>query len=139
MKTVRMLLVAIMAVFTINSASAQGKINAVIHEIENLENADIVYSEKRGPESKKIYKITKIIKFKDKALAEKLIDAMKTERTNAVSYEIVNRQRIYKIKFLKENNIDSLEISLIRRDGGWTISFVKQGHMACDGSYPDWE
>ena len=139
MKTVRMLLVAIMAVFTINSASAQGKINAVIHEIENLENADIVYSEKRGPESKKIYKITKIIKFKDKALAEKFIDAMKTERTNAVSYEIVNRQRIYKIKFLKENNIDSLEISLIRRDGGWTISFVKQGHMACDGSYPDWE
>lgn len=139
MKTVRMLLVAIMAVFTINSASAQGKINAVIHEIENLENADIVYSEKRGPESKKIYKITKVIKFKDKALAEKLIDAMKTERTNAVSYEIVNRQRIYKIKFLKENNIDSLEISLIRRDGGWTISFVKQGHMACDGSYPDWE
>ena len=134
-----MLLVAIMAVFTINSASAQGKINAVIHEIENLENADIVYSEKRGPESKKIYKITKVIKFKDKALAEKLIDAMKTERTNAVSYEIVNRQRIYKIKFLKENNIDSLEISLIRRDGGWTISFVKQGHMACDGSYPDWE
>ena len=139
MKTVRMLLVAIMAVFTINSASAQGKINAVIHEIENLENADIVYSEKRGPESKKIYKITKVIKFKDKALAEKLIDAMKTERTNAVSYEIVNRQRIYKIKFLKENNIDSREISLIRRDGGWTISFVKQGHMACDGSYPDWE
>ena len=139
MKTVRMLLVAIMVVFTINSASAQGKINAVIHEIENLENADIVYSEKRGPESKKIYKITKVIKFKDKALAEKLIDAMKTERTNAVSYEIVNRQRIYKIKFLKENNIDSLEISLIRRDGGWTISFVKQGHMACDGSYPDWE
>ncbi len=139
MKTVRMLLVAIMAVFTINSASAQGKINAVIHEIENLENADIVYSEKRGPESKKIYKITKVIKFKDKALAEKLIDAMKTERINAVSYEIVNRQRIYKIKFLKENNIDSLEISLIRRDGGWTISFVKQGHMACDGSYPDWE
>lgn len=139
MKTLRMLLVAIMAVFTINSASAQGKINAVIHEIENLENADIVYSEKRGPKSKKIYKITKVIKFKDKALAEKLIDAMKTERTNAVSYEIVNRQRIYKIKFLKENNIDSLEISLIRRDGGWTISFVKQGHMACDGSYPDWE
>lgn len=139
MKTVRMLLVAIMAVFTINSASAQGKINAVIHEIENLENADIVYREKRGPESKKIYKITKVIKFKDKALAEKLIDAMKTERANAVSYEIVNRQRIYKIKFLKENNIDSLEICLIRRDGGWTISFVKQGHMACDGSYPDWE
>lgn len=139
MKKIRCVMMAMFSLVAIVSASAQGRINAIIHEIENLETTDVIYSEKRGPESKKIYKITKIVKFKSNDYADKLIEAMKADRVNAVSYEFQRKRRIYKIKFLKENNIDSLEISLIKRDGGWTISFVKQGHMACDGSYPDWE
>ncbi len=136
-------LILILSMIAITSCmSAQRQINDVIRKIESEKQAKVVYSEKRGPKSHKVYKIAETISFQSDELAKQLLNAINAERKNSVSYEIINNNNTYIIKFQNENKIDKYEILFKKRRSGiykYFISLKKEGHKACDGSYPEWE
>lgn len=117
---------------------AQEKINTVVNEIEKNNTTKVIYSEKRNPQNKKVYKISKHITFYDKELKEKLQKAISEERENSESYKVLTNCVI--IKFSDNLGENTLEIgAFLNRQGGWSVMIKKQGYKACDGSYPEWE
>ena len=117
---------------------AQEKISAVVKEIEKKNTTKVIYSEKRDPQNKKVYKISKHITFYDKELKEKLQKAISEDRENSTSYKVLTNCVI--IKFSDNTGENTLEIgTFLNRQAGWSIMIKKQGYKACDGSYSDWE
>ena len=72
MKVVKLIIFALMVSVASLNGVAQKKISHVVKEIEKEKTTKVIYSEKRDPQNKKVYKISKHVTFYDKDLKEKL-------------------------------------------------------------------
>lgn len=80
-------------------AVAQGKIDKAVAEVEKSQGVSITCTEKRGPETKQVYKMSKVIKFTDKRLATKVTEAIIAESENAIEYTRIDTE-IYQVIFV---------------------------------------
>ena len=80
-------------------AVAQGKIDKAVAEVEKRQGVSITCTEKRDPETKQVYKMSKVIKFTDKRLATKVTEAIIAESENAIEYTRIDTE-IYQVIFV---------------------------------------
>lgn len=80
-------------------AVAQGKIDKAVAEVEKSQGVSITCTEKRDPETKQVYKMSKVIKFTDKRLATKVTEAIIAESENAIEYTRIDTD-IYQVIFV---------------------------------------
>lgn len=80
-------------------AVAQGKIDKAVAEVEKSQVVSITCTEKRDPETKQVYKMSKVIKFTDKRLATKVTEAIIAESENAIEYTRIDTE-IYQVIFV---------------------------------------
>lgn len=80
-------------------AVAQGKIDKAVAEVEKSQGVSITCTEKRDPETKQVYKMSKVIKFTDKRLATKVTEAIIAESENAIEYTRIDTE-IYQVIFV---------------------------------------
>lgn len=138
MKVVKLIIFALMVSVASLNGVAQKKISHVVKEIEKEKTTKVIYSEKRDPQNKKVYKISKHVTFYNKNLREKLLEAISAERENSVSYKVLTNCVI--IKFSDGTGENTLEIgAFLSRKDNWSIMIKKTGYKACDGSFPDWD
>lgn len=78
---------------------AQGKIDKAVTEVEKSQGVSITCTEKRDPETKRLYKMSKVIKFTDKRLANKVTEAIIEESENAIEYTRIDSD-IYQVIFI---------------------------------------
>lgn len=78
---------------------AQGKIDKAVAEVEKSQGVSITCTEKRDPETKQVYKMSKVIKFTDKRLATKVTEAIIAESENAIEYTRIDTE-IYQVIFV---------------------------------------
>lgn len=81
-------------------AVAQGKIDKAVAEVEKSQGVSITCTEKRDPETKQVYKMSKVIKFTDKRLATKVTEAIIAESENAIEYTRIDTE-IYQVIFVE--------------------------------------
>lgn len=138
MNVVKLIIFALMVSVVSLNGVAQKKISHAVKDIEKEKTTRVIYSEKRDPKNKKVYKINKHVTFYDKDLKEKLLEAFSAERENSVSYKVLSNCII--IKFSDGSGENTLEIgAFLNRKDNWSIMIKKTGYKACDGSFPDWE
>lgn len=71
---------------------AQHSIDSAMKALENAKSVtNEVYSERRNPTTKEIESASYLFEFTDNKLADKIIDAMRKERSKACAYEMSNR------------------------------------------------
>lgn len=92
---VRNLLILI-AVLVGLSASAQGRIDRVIDDLEKKNDVETTYTERRTAKSHKLYRITMILDFKKDEYYNRLAKAFEEERDKSVSAVKTRDQRTYK-------------------------------------------
>ena len=80
-------------------AVAQGKIDKAVAEVEKSQGVSITCTEKGDPETKQVYKMSKVIKFTDKRLATKVTEAIIAESENAIEYTRIDTE-IYQVIFV---------------------------------------
>ena len=80
-------------------AVAQGKIDKAVAEVEKSQGVSIPCTENRAPETKQVYKMSKVIKFTDKRLATKVTEAIIAESENAIEYTRIDTE-IYQVIFV---------------------------------------
>lgn len=131
----RFILVLIMMSVGVSTISAQQKINKVIREIEGVSGVNIIYSEKRNPQTKKMDLISESITFYHGDMAAKLIKAFEAERENAVIYKTIDKS-VYSIKFADKSEKNTYEINLYLSSGTYFVSIKKRGPKS--DSYPHW-
>lgn len=85
------------------SIFAQSNIDKVIAKIEADPSSSVTCTEKRNIETKKTYKVSKVIKFENKELALKLRDAIKSDSKEAIEYTRVDN-RMYYVIFMNGNS-----------------------------------
>ena len=78
------------------SGHAQSAIEKVVKQLESVKEADITYSERRDPSTKKIIKSSRIITFKSDYYAQRLEEAFEKERENAISSTRGKNYYLYK-------------------------------------------
>lgn len=120
MRTIAIIFISAFIGFVSLNASAQAKIDKAIAEIENDANLSLTCTEKRDPETKKTYKISKVIKTQKKSIAQKVRDAIVAESKNAVEYTRTNNESYYVV--FKEDN-SKMEYYLSKnKSGSWIIT-----------------
>lgn len=120
MRTIAIIFISAFIGFVSLNASAQAKIDKAIAEIENDANLSLTCTEKRDPETKKTYKISKVIKTQKKSIAQKVRDAIVAESKNAVEYTRTNNESYY-VVFQDENS--KMEYYLSKNESGsWIIT-----------------
>lgn len=120
MRTIAIIFISALIGFVSLNASAQAKIDKAIAEIENDANLSLTCTEKRDPETKKTYKISKVIKTQNKSIAQKVRDAIVAESKNAVEYTRTNNESYY-VVFQDENS--KMEYYLSKnKSGSWIIT-----------------
>lgn len=91
--------VTILLVMSTLMSVAQGKIDKAVAEVEKSQGVSITCTEKRDPETKQVYKMSKVIKFTDKRLATKVTEAIIAESENAIEYTRIDT-KIYQVIFV---------------------------------------
>lgn len=91
--------VTILLVMSTLMSVAQGKIDKAVAEVEKSQGVSITCTEKRDPETKQVYKMSKVIKFTDKRLATKVTEAIIAESENAIEYTRIDTE-IYQVIFV---------------------------------------
>ena len=91
--------VTILLAMSTMMAVAQGKIDKAVAEVEKSQGVSITCTEKRDPETKQVYKMSKVIKFTDKRLATKVTEAIIAESENAIEYTRIDTE-IYQVIFV---------------------------------------
>lgn len=120
MRTIAIIFISAFIGFVSLNASAQAKIDKAIAEIENDANLSLTCTEKRDPETKKTYKISKVIKTQNKSIAQKVRDAIVAESKNAVEYTRTNNESYY-VVFQDGNS--KMEYYLSKnKSGSWIIT-----------------
>lgn len=99
MNLIKKISVAILLAMSTLMAVAQGKIDKAVAEVEKSQGVSITCTEKRDPETKRLYKMSKVIKFTDKQLAAKVTDAIIEESENAIEYTRIDSE-IYQVIFI---------------------------------------
>ena len=106
------------------SASAQSSIEKIIEPLEDGDKgASVVYREKRNPQTRAIVESSLFLTFTDNKLANKIIEAIKKERTNSVDYSAYNEKRgkTYRIKFVDKDGGTS-EYGLYQEGSKWSLT-----------------
>lgn len=78
------------------AASAQGRIDRVIDDLEKKNDVETTYTERRTAKSHKLYRTTMIINFKKDEYYKRLAKAFEDERDKSVSAIKTRDQRTYK-------------------------------------------
>lgn len=91
--------VTILLVMSTLMSVAQGKIDKAVAEVEKSQGVSLTCTEKRDPETKQVYKMSKVIKFTDKRLATKVTEAIIAESENAIEYTRIDTE-IYQVIFV---------------------------------------
>lgn len=115
MKSLRILLFALLIAAPFGGAFAQQSINRVISSIESDTRNPVEYvacNERRNPKNKKIYKSSKVIILKNSKQIEQVIAAIKKERVHSTSYE-ESSNKVFKIVF--SNNSELLCYTLVKQ------------------------
>ncbi|MDE6467459.1 MAG: DUF5024 domain-containing protein [Muribaculaceae bacterium] len=127
-----MLLVVVAAL----PAAAQDKIDKVLADLERKDDVTTTYSERRTRKKHKLYRITSVLTFTNKAYYQRLEKAFEDERANAVSAIKNNGARNYRFK----GNKTESSYSLSHNNGKYTVSkswrdtSVSEGDDASDNS-----
>lgn len=135
MRILRFILVLIMMSVGVSTISAQQKINKVIREIERISGVNIIYSEKRNPQTRKLELISESITFYHGDMAAKLIKAFEAERENAVTYKTIDKS-VYSITFADDSEKNTYEINFYLSSGTYFVSIKKRGSKSA--TYPNW-
>lgn len=111
------------AVFSLLPAvncQAQERIQKVVDQICKNNDDGIIYVEKRNAHTKKVWSRKLVIQWNSGKEYDQLLDAIKKEKPNSVSYETVNN-RVIKICF--DHNGKSARYTLIRgtASGQWML------------------
>lgn len=109
MKTLTSILTLLIICCFSMGVSAQSAIDKVIEKIEKNQAATITCTEKRNPETKKPYKMSKVIKIKMCPEIDELSAAIIDESKNAIEYTRIDN-RYYAVKYIDGN--DRMEYSL---------------------------
>lgn len=109
MKTLTSILTLLIICCFSMGASAQSAIDKVIEKIEKNKTATITCTEKRNPETKKPYKMSKVIKIKMCPEIDELCEAIMADSKNAIEYTRIDN-RYYAVKYIEGN--DRMEYSL---------------------------
>lgn len=109
---------------------AQQSIDSAMKALENAKSVtNEVYSERRNPSTKEIESASYLFEFTDNKLADKIIEAMRKERSKACAYEMSNRHSnsmVYSISFQDSKGSFSKYTLLQRGSSKWMLS-VKKG------------
>ena len=117
-------------------AAAQDKIDKVLADLERKDDVTTTYSERRTRKKHKLYRITSVLTFTNKAYYQRLEKAFEDERANAVSAIKNNGARNYRFK----GNKTESSYSLSHNNGKYTVSkswrdtSVSEGDDASDNS-----
>lgn len=89
-------IILVIALFFVLPATAQGKIDRVIADIENKPDVETTYSERRTTKDHKLYRITTVINFRNEAYYKRLVKAFEDERGNTISAVKTHGSHTYK-------------------------------------------
>lgn len=78
------------------AASAQGRIDRVIDDLEKKSDVETTYTERRTAKSHKLYRITMIVYFNKDEYYKRLAKAFEDERDKSISAVKTRDQRTYK-------------------------------------------
>lgn len=102
----RLILTAIIVMCSAIAASAQSSIEKIVTKLEDNPKCETTtYREYRNPKTHKIIAFEMIMTINDNAIAERIINAFKNERKNAISYMANNNgknsrtSKLYMIEF----------------------------------------
>lgn len=109
---------------------AQQAIDSAMKSLESSKSVtNEIYSERRNPSTKELESASYLFEFSDNKLAEKIIDAMRKERSKASSYEMSNRHSgsvVYTISFENPKDQSYAKYTLIKRgQSKWMLSVKK--------------
>lgn len=79
------------------AAQAQSKIDNLIEKLEKKNDVETTYTERRTP-SRQLYKVSKIMTFRDNGYYNQLVKAFEDERENSVSAVKTSGQITYKFQ-----------------------------------------
>lgn len=105
-------------------AAAQNSLDKIIEPLKDGENgSSVMYREKRTPDTHALVESALYIEFSETKLANKIIEAMKKERQNAVSYSAYEdkRNKNYKIEFSNKDGYKA-EYSLYYINSKYTLN-----------------
>lgn len=124
MKFLRIIILAILLLPNL-VASAQQSIDSAMKALENSKSViNEVYDERRNPSTKAIVSSNRLYEFTDDKIANKLIEAIRKERSNATTFRM--SRDVYNIEFEKKDGSAYSKYTLVRRnDGTWMFSVVK--------------
>lgn len=89
-------IIILLAVATYIGAFAQSRIDKVIADLENKNDVETTYSERRTAKKHKLYRITTVLNFNNENYYKRLAKAFEDEREKAVSAVKSNNTRTYK-------------------------------------------
>ncbi|MCI9285011.1 MAG: DUF5024 domain-containing protein [Muribaculaceae bacterium] len=108
--------------------SAQSSLIRLSSSLEdNKDVSNIIYTEKRDPQTRKIVKSTRMIQFSSPKLAKKIIEAMRKEREKSVSYQEANQgpyDQIHCVEF--DDNEGAVSRYTLIRDASERFTFSIQ-------------
>ena len=105
-------------------AMAQSSLEKIIEPLKDGDNgSSVMYQEKRNPETRAIVESSLFVEFSDAKLANKIIDAMKKERSNATDFSSYSdkNNHSYRITFRAKNG-DSSEYNLYSERNKWSLT-----------------
>ena len=116
------LIFAIMISAMALSASAQSKIDNLIEKFEKRNDVETTYTERRTPK-RQLYKVSKILIFRDQGYYNQLVKAFEDERDNSVSAVKTSSQITYKFQNKKGTSTYTLT-----RDVPYTLVMTWQSN-----------
>lgn len=132
----RTIAVAILALVSL-SASSQTKIENLIQGMLNSKSNEVTYQERRDPKTRQITSSSYVIVSKDRALYDKVFDAIQQERPQSVKYSQVGNE-VISITFYNQGS--RISVSLVdenkNKSGSWVLNFSKKPDNSSDkGEY----
>lgn len=102
-------IIILLAVASYVGVAAQSRIDKVIADLENKNDVETTYSERRTAKKHKLYRITTVLNFNNENYYKRLARAFEDEREKAVSAVKSNKTRTY--KFVDEKGTSSYTLT----------------------------
>lgn len=102
-------IIILLAVASYVGVAAQSRIDKVIADLENKNDVETTYSERRTAKKHKLYRITTVLNFNNDNYYKRLARAFEDEREKAVSAVKSNNTRTY--KFVDEKGTSSYTLT----------------------------
>lgn len=112
---------------------AQGAIDAAIATLEKSKSVtNVVFSERRDPSSKAVIRSNQMFNFDNDKIAEKIIEAIKKERSKAVAFQMNTSrgEEVYTASFEDSSHMFIKYVLIHNPRGGWVLSVDKSRRKA---------